>query len=219
MASVVSCGVCLALLGCAGEQRRFTGFLRDYSVLRSDPAVRDALVYWNPHINPKRYNAVIVEPVDVHFMNQRDEDAVRAEDLASFRKALTDALIAAIGRHATIATEPGPNVLRCRLRVANLHFTRRAREPRYSWRPPDSALGSANIETSAHDSVSGELVVAYVSPPGSIAISSPPLVGGSPDRWKLAQKAVGNHVVTIGDSYGRQVMNRDDVYVAYYHEK
>jgi len=215
---IVSCGVCFTLLGCASEQRRVTGFIGDYTVLKPHPSIQGALVYWNPGIDPKKYNAVMIEPVDVHFAKQTDKNSARPYDLARFRKYVTNELTAAISKHATIATEPGPNVLRCRLQVANLRLTRQIGEPLYHWLPPDYALGSASIETEARDSMSGELVVAYVSPPGSVEIYTPRLLTSPPDLWESVSTAVRSHVVSIGDAYGRRVMNRSDVYVAYYYE-
>jgi len=199
MVCIVSCSGCFALLGCAGEQRRFTGFLRDYSSLEPHPAIQGALVYWNRDINPKKYTAVLVEPVEVHVMNRNEANRVKPEDAAAFCRFVTDELTTAISKHATIATEPGPNVLRCRLQVANLRFTRPIGEPLYPWLPPDYALGSANIETDARDSISGELVVAYVGPPGSVEIYTPPLLASSPNRWEAAKTVIRNRIVTWTD--------------------
>ena len=77
MVCIGSCVVCLALFGCASEQRRFTGFLRDYSILEPHPTIPGALVYWNRDINPQKYTAVLVEPVD----DLTDMEAVRISTL------------------------------------------------------------------------------------------------------------------------------------------
>ena len=199
MVSIVSCVVCLALLGCASEQRRFTGFLRDYSILEPHPTMQGALVYWNRDIDPKKYTAVLVEPVEVHVMNRNEANRVKPEDVAAFCRFVTNELTIAISKHAAIATEPGPNVLRCRLQVANLQFTRPVDEPLYPRLPPDYALGSANIETDARDSISDEPVVAYVSPPGSVEIYTPPLLAGPPDRWEPARIVIRHRIVTWTD--------------------
>jgi hypothetical protein len=203
MLCIALCGVCLALLGCASEQRRFTGFLGDYSMLKPHPTIQDALVYWNPDIDPKQYKAVLVEPVEVRFRGRSEENRARPEDVAAFRRFVTDELTTAISKHAAIATEPGPNVLRCRLQVADLQFTQMIDGPRLNWHP-DYALGSANIETDAHDSISGELVVAYVGPCGSVEIYAPPgLLARPPDHWEAAKTAIHNRIVTWTDYAAR----------------
>jgi hypothetical protein len=136
-------------------------------------------------------------------MYRSEESRAKPEDVAAFRRFVTDELTKAIGKHATIATEPGANVLRCRLQVANLTFTRSTGAPPYPWLPPDLVLGSANIETDARDSISGELVVAYVSPRGSVEIYTPPLLAGPPDRWEAAKAGIRNRIVTWTDQAAR----------------
>lgn len=200
---IASISVCFTLAGCSAEPRRFTGFLRDYSLLKPHPTIPDALVYWNPAIDPKQYKTVLVEPVDVHFMRRGEDNRAKPEDVAAFRKYVTDELTTAISKHAAIATEPGPNVLRCRLQVANMQFTRSLGEPQYGWLPTDYVLGSANIETEARDSISGELVVAYVGPQNSVEIYTPPLLARSPDRWEAAKAVIRNRIVLWTDQAAR----------------
>jgi hypothetical protein len=202
MLYTVLCGACFALLGCAGEQRRFTGFLSDYSILEPDTTIQGALVYWNPEIDPTDYKAVLVEPVEIHFRNRNEENRTKPEELAAFRRFVNDELTAAIGKHAAIVTKPAPNVLRCRLQVANLRLTQPIGEPVYPW-PPDYALGSANVETDARDSISGELVAAYVSPKCSGPICSPSPLASPPDRWEAAKTAIRNRIVTWTDHGAR----------------
>lgn len=203
MVYLATCGVGVILLGCASEQRRFTGFLRDYSVLKPHPTIQDALVYWNPDCDPRQYEAVLVEPVEIHFMRPSEESRAKAEDVTALREYVTEELTAAISNHAPIATEPGLNVLRCRLQVANVQLTREAGDPQYPWLPPDYALASANIETEARDSISGELVVAYVGPRGGVEIRSSPLLAGPPDLWEPARAGIRHRIVTWTDHAAR----------------
>jgi len=203
MACIVSCVACSTLLGCAGEQRRFTGFLSDYSMLAPHPTIQGALVYWNPRVDPKKYKSVIVEPIDVHFRDRIEESRAKPEDVAAFRSFVTDELTKAIGKHASIATEPGANVLRLRLQVANLQFTRSMDEPPHPWPPRDYALGTADIETAAHDSVSGDLIVAYVSPRRSVEQTRTFFLTSPPGRWDAAKTVLRDRIVTWTDHAAR----------------
>jgi len=218
MICIVWCGACFALFGCASEQRRFAGFLRHYSILKPHPTIQGALVYWNPDIDPKKYNAVLVEPIEIHFMDRSEENRAKPEDVGAFRRFVNDELIAAISKHAAIVTQPGPNVLRYRLQVSNLQLTRLISEPYPVWSTRDYALGTANIETDAHDSVSGELVVAYVSPRGSVERFTTSMLTRAPDRWESAKTVVRNRIVTIGDLYSPRVVDRGVCDVANYGE-
>lgn len=203
VAYIALCGVCFALLGCASEQRRFTGFLHDYSMLKPDPDLPWALVYWNPDIDPKQYKAVIIEPVEVHFKKRGDQERANPEDVAAFCNFVTAQWKTVIRKYAPVVTKPGKNVLRCRLQVANLQFTRSVSKPQYGWLPQDYAVGSANIETEARDSISGELVVAYVGPQGSVEIYTPPLLAGPPGRWEPAKEVVRDRIGTWTDHAAR----------------
>lgn len=203
MAFIVSCFACFTLLGCAGEQRKFTGFLSDYSKLAPHPTIQGALVYWNPKIDPKKYKSVIVAPIDLHFRDRNEESRARPEDVAAFRRFVTDELTRAIGKHASIVTEPGANVLRLRLQVANLQFTQSIDEPPHPWPPRDYALGTADIETAAHDSVSGDLIVAYVSPRCGVERSRIFFLTSPPGRWDAAKTALRARIVTWTDHAAR----------------
>lgn len=203
MACIALCVVGIPLFGCASEPRRFTGFLDDYSNLKPHETIPDALVFWNPDIAPAQYTAVLVEPVQVHFMNKSDARRVTPEELEAFRRFVTDELTRAISRHAAIATEPGANVLRVRLQIANLQFTRPAGAPRYPWLPPDHVMGSANIETDACDSVSGELVVAYVGPRGTAELYTPTILAGPPDSCEAAKAVIRTRIVDWTDHAAR----------------
>jgi len=200
---IASCGVCVAVLGCASEQRRFTGFLRDYSALKPHPTIQGALVHWNQNIDPKKYKAVLLEPVDVPFMTPSEESRAKPEDVAALRRFITDELATAISKHAAIATKPGPNVLRCRLQVANLPSTQTIDEPPHPWPPREFVTGTADIETEARDSISGELVVAYVSPRGSVQVDWAPLWAGPRDRWEAAKEVLRKRIVSWTDHAAR----------------
>jgi len=200
---IVLCGVVFTCVGCASEQRRFTGFLSDYSILKPHPTIQGALVYWNPGIDPKQYKAVIVEPVEVDLMNRGEENAARPKDVAAFRRFVTDELTQAISRHAAIATEPGPHVLRCRLQVANLQLTQSTNEPLHSWPRREYVLGTANIETDARDSISGDLVVAYVGARGSVELKWVSWWDSPADSWEAAKTDIRNRIVTWTDDAAR----------------
>lgn len=191
--------VCVALLGCAGEERRFTGFLGDYSILKPHPAVDGGLVYWNRVADPEHLRAVLVEPVEIQFADPSEEQRTKPEEVASFRTSVNDDLIAALSKHLVIATEPGPDVLRCRLQVANLRLTRSLDEPPHPWPSRDYSLGTANIEADARDLMSGELATAFVGPRGSVQWRRIFFLESSPDRWEEAKTAVRSQIIAWAD--------------------
>ncbi len=194
---VCLCGISLPLVGCAAEQRRFTGFLQEYAMLEPHPTIEDGLLYWNPNMDPTKYTAVLLEPVEVHFMRPRDERRADPQRIEAFRKWCTDELSTAIGRHLEITTEPGPNVLRCRFQVANLLFTRPVGPPpKFPPYQQDYVEGAANIETEGLDSVSGELVVAYVGPRSHAELSES---NKHLDRWEAAKAGLHSRIVAWVD--------------------
>jgi hypothetical protein len=216
MIYLLSFGACFALFGCASEQPRVTGFLSDYSILKPHPTIQGALVYRNPDIDFQEYTAILVEPVELHFMDQNEKNRAKPEELAAFRRFVHGELTAAISKHSAIVTEPGPNVLRYRLQVSNLRLTQLISDPYPVWSTRDYALGTAYIETAAHDSVSGELVLAYVSPRGSVERVTTFMLAKAPDHWEAAKIVVRNHIVTISYLDSPQVVERGDCNVANY---
>jgi hypothetical protein len=213
MAFIASCGACLALVGCASEQPRFTGFLSDYSVLTPHPTIPGALVYRNPNIDPKEYEAVLIDPVEVRCMNGNGDNRAAPEDIAAFRRFVREELTAAIGKHTAIVTEPGPRVLRCRLQVT-LRPTGSIDTPLRPWLPREYALGTANIEADAHDPISGELVAAYVSPRDGAEWYTTFFLTSSPDPWEAARAVARTRIATIGDLYSDRAIDRGSFDVA-----
>lgn len=92
MACAVSCGVCLALLGCASEQRRSAASPRDHLVLRPHPTTEGGLVCWNRGIDPEHLRAALVEPVEVHFVDRHEQDGAEPSYVAAFRWFVNDEL-------------------------------------------------------------------------------------------------------------------------------
>jgi hypothetical protein len=194
-----SLGVCFAMLGCAGESRRITGFLGDCSILKPHPSVDGGLVGWNRATDCEHLRPALVGPVEVHFLDYDETIRANPEEVAASHGIVVDELITAIGKHVAIATEPGPNVPRCRFQAANLQLTRSTDAARPPWSPQDFALGTANTEADARDSISGELVAAYVSPQGRAERVRTFFLTSPPDRWEAAKTAVRSHVFTWTD--------------------
>ncbi len=206
MAFIVSCGACLALVGCASEQPRCTGFLSDYSVLKPHPTIQGALVYWNPDIDLTEYKAVLIESVEVRCMNENGDNCATPEDVAAFRRFVNDELTAAIGKHKGIVTEPGPQVLCVRLQV-NLRLTGPVDTPPPPWPQREYALATANIEAEAHNPISGELVAAYVSPRNGVEWYTTFFLTNPPDPWEAARAVARKRIATIGDLYGDRAID------------
>ena len=185
-------GMSLALIGCASEQRRFTGFLSDYANLKPHATIQDALVYWNAEIDLSKYTAMLFDPVEIHFSRARDEGRAKPENLAVFRSFIAREMTKALSKHWAIATEPGPNVFRVRLQVANVLLSRPIshQDDRLSLKHLEYVLGTANIESDAHDSMTEELIVAYVGPRITPERYTLPLLHPAPDRWEAAKAAI-----------------------------
>jgi hypothetical protein len=210
VAVIVSGGVCLALVGCASEQPQCTGVMSDYSARKPHTAIPGALIYWNPAVDLRQYRAVLVAPVTVHFMNRNDHSRATPEDIAAFRRLVRDELTAAISKHMAIVTEPGPDVLCWRLRV-NLRLTGSTDTPPPPWPSREYALGTADIDADAHDSISGELVAAYVSPRSSVESYTAFFLTSAPDPWEAARAVACTRIATIGALYSDRANHRSSV--------
>jgi len=152
------------------EGQQFSGFLKDYSNLKPNPALEsEALTFATPDAtrNLRRYVAIIVDPVEVYVSTNADEAQVpeRARETVAiyFRHALEDAVNDAY----PIVTTPGPLVLRLRAAivgvdaggpVAPLEESALTAQPL----PRAIVLEKVAVEMELVDSVTGERVAAMV---------------------------------------------------------
>src|SRR3954447_20701828 len=97
--------------------KEFSGFLKDYSNLKPNPALDSNAITFaraDARKNVHQYIAVIVEPVQVYLASDADgsklPDKARGVGARYFHKALVDAVSSAF----PVTDEPGPLVLRLR---------------------------------------------------------------------------------------------------------
>jgi hypothetical protein len=150
--------------------KNVSGFLKDYSKLKSNPNLEgNALVYVNADAekNLHKYIAVIIDPVDVYLSSDADDAKVppkaRAAISKYFHKSLNDAVTSAF----PVVDQPGPLVLRLRAAVIGVDA---GREIAAADRPEnaDDALDrtinidKVTLEMELIDSVTGEQIAAVV---------------------------------------------------------
>ena len=160
----LSCVVGLQLTGCTASRVPFTEFLGDYAQLEPHAEITGAYVYWTPGVDLAKYNAVLVDPIAVHFAPDKKAKQPTPERLQQFKRFVDKELADAISEYWAISDDPGEDVVRLRLQVSNVHLMKHLpRTSGYS-HLPHYQLGSANIEAELTDSVSGDRMAAYVSP-------------------------------------------------------
>ena len=78
--------VAVAVSGCATEATKYSGFLRDYSMLKPVADSENFLRYDNPKISFRSYTKFMIDPVIVHFAPKAEGTAIDPTNL----KELTD---------------------------------------------------------------------------------------------------------------------------------
>ena len=113
------------LAGCAvTEQSKPTGldtpqaarFLGDYSQLQPGQKDQANLVYINPNVNWKRYNSVLLEPVQVWDSPDRK---ISPDDQKMLSSYYYNVLKENLSKHFTMAGSPGPGVMTVRVALTD----------------------------------------------------------------------------------------------------
>lgn len=117
----------LALAACATHdarpERRFSGFLDDYSLLRPGGPDDVALVYRNVDAEWTSYDRVLFEPVTLWRSGRHSLDAVPEGDLLRLVTDLETAVRRRLGAGFALVDEPGPGVMRVRLAITAARAT------------------------------------------------------------------------------------------------
>lgn len=150
--------------------KEFSGFLKDYSKLTSNPNLgNNALTFVNTdeQKNLHKYIAMIVEPVQVYLASDADEsklpDKARGAGARYFHKALTDAVSSAF----PIADQAGPLVLRLRSAIIGVDVGGEVPAAEKSSNPDDALsravnIGKVGVEMELLDSETGEQIAAML---------------------------------------------------------
>jgi hypothetical protein len=160
---------------------RQSGFLGDYySKLQPDPANTDLLIYWKDKDVLKNSNKFILDPVIVYLLPEAQQRGIDPEQLAKltqyFAKAITDELTGS--GHYELVTDPGPGVMVLRAAITNVEpngaktnaavkgaamAASTAVAPGASMLVPRISVGKVAIEGQIVDSVSGDVMVAFMT--------------------------------------------------------
>ena len=122
----------LALLGgCAGTARTpndrwltnapYSGFLADYSKLHALPDHPGTLLYVDRSINLRPYTKIIIDPVQVFLSENLDYRGLQPEVLLRMTETLSSGFQKVMQSDYRVVTVAGPDVLRIRLAITNVH--------------------------------------------------------------------------------------------------
>jgi hypothetical protein len=91
-------------------------FLSDYSQLQPGQKDQASLVYFNPNVNWKRYNSILLEPVQIWDAPDRKISPDDQKKLSSY---YYNALNENLSKHFTMARSPGPGVINLRVALTD----------------------------------------------------------------------------------------------------
>ncbi len=117
----------LLLSGCAAggmHEVKPSGFLGDYSQLRSGGDDRAALTYFKPGLDLKPYRRLMFERVVVLLSDDAEYRAVDPATLKELADYYQQAILAAFKDGYEITDQPGPGVLRVRVAITGLKPSR-----------------------------------------------------------------------------------------------
>lgn len=149
----------------AGEQ--YSGFLKDYSAMKSNAALGgEAVSYVNPDKMKSlhRYIAIIVDPVDVFVATDADNSLIPPKAGEAISNYYRRALVHAIGDAFPIVEQPGPLVLRLRSAISGIDLGGEVAPLEKSGESMKRAivLEKVGVEMELVDSESGERIAALV---------------------------------------------------------
>jgi hypothetical protein len=156
---MISCGL---LVGCQAHKASPSGFLDDYSKLKPNPVVEDALYYQDPSRSLREYDKFMLDPVIVHFAPNAKGTAVDPAKLKTLTDYCRDEAVKALSERYRVVDAPGPGVLRPRAALTDIKKTMPAMNIHPATKLSGVGLGGASMEAEALDSQTGERVFAVV---------------------------------------------------------
>jgi len=170
MNSIKRCYPLVALLvvglsACSVKKAQETGFLHDYSNLKTLPNAPETRYFETDCALWKKYSSVIVDPVEIHFTKDSEAKNQQVEipevqELADFFR---DSMIEALKDRYTITNEVGPNTLHVRTAIVDVKkvdVVANVISKAILYVPVD--LGQAAIEGELTDSLTNERFAAIV---------------------------------------------------------
>lgn len=157
-----------------------SGFLSNYSELQPDPNNSDLLVYWKSKDDLKTSNKFILDPVIVYLLPEAQKRGIDPAQLAKLAQYFTNAVKDSLTKPAgyELVTQPGPGVMVLRLAITNVEpnggkenagikgaeiAATHAAAPGASLLVPRLSVGKVSIEGEVVDSVSGDVMVSFMT--------------------------------------------------------
>ncbi len=190
---VVAVGLMLIQCGCGSKSAARTGFLSDYSRLRTESST--SLRYINDRVLA-RYSSFIVDRVQVHFHSGSKSKGKLTQqqigDLTSYMHA--NIVVAVKNSGNKVVYQPAPGVARIRVALTDIKKTSAANIlPQASL--VGVGLGGASMEAEIVDSMTGEQIGAVVESQKGSRIPFSNL-----GEWTTAKK--------IMDDWGKRLQQR-----------
>ena len=149
--------------------QKFSGFLKDYSALKSNPNLDgDALTYVSTDAqkNLKSYFAIVVDPIEVYVATNADENKIQESSRATLTNYFSHALRNAVSDAFPVVDEPGPLTLRLRVALVGVDVGGKVSTADLpaDAKPFEHAIniGKLGVEMELIDSQTGERIAAVV---------------------------------------------------------
>lgn len=147
--------------------QQYSGFLKDYSALKPNPALdEDAMTYVNPDKMKSlhRYVAVMIDPIEVYVATNADDSLIPKKASESVTNYFRHSLVSSLSDAFAIVDTPGPLVLRLRAAIVGLDTGGEVAPVENDEEKMDRAivLEKVGVEMELVDSESGERIAAAV---------------------------------------------------------
>lgn len=161
---VLAIGMMAVQCGCSAQRAERTGFLSDYSKLKSYSDV--SFRHIPSKATLKRYTKFIIDPVAVHFhtgskaIKERSKGKITRQDLANMTKYMQAAIAKALSGRYSVVNSPGPGVARVRVALTDLKRSKVLQNIYPGSKLLGTGLGGASLEAELVDSLAGQQIAA-----------------------------------------------------------
>ena len=113
----------LVVTGCQTTTPKHSGFLGDYSQLRSNPDFEERLTYINPLKGLGEYDQFLIDTVVVHFAANAGGTAINPDNLDMLVSYFEDEIEKALSTNYRVVKKEGAGVLRLRIAITDIKKT------------------------------------------------------------------------------------------------
>jgi hypothetical protein len=158
--AVTAFSASLLMFGCKANMPQETGFLSDYSKLQKRSSA--SMVYVNNQMLGK-YSQFIIDPVQVHFYNEKDEKKVPQAKLQVLRNTMRQDLVSNLEKAGYQVVEtPGPGVARMRIALTDIKQSTPVLNVIPQTAISGVGLGGASMEGELVDSQTNQQIAAMI---------------------------------------------------------